>query len=302
MPRESPTAALTELVANLQGQIESLAAQVRKNTDTESSIQPPTRALTTQAGPGPNVNSPFLFADTYKSAPIISQVATVATTEKISTVSAHNTFFGPTCPDYSLNMAQLRLRQGGFSKISQENPNLASTDYGSSEDEEPRGGSATVDAERLRLAAASNQGVRQRLVDFRNLFALQEAIPLLYAYQEVVGEYHPILAIDQLVQQVEGWYSCAAPEMSSSVDPSDENTLVIINIVLSIALYAESNCPGSETSNQASLLYLGFCEVVNGKIMCSAPSIKQVVITLLMVSPISLMSLGVPLALRSQYV
>ncbi|KAH8664739.1 hypothetical protein BX600DRAFT_464928, partial [Xylariales sp. PMI_506] len=270
---------LTELVTGFQGQIQSLAAQVRQNVNAKSSVNPPTPA-TTQARLGPNENSESRPEIACKNPFIATQGRTVTTTEKRSSSVTHNTFYGPTCPDYSLNMAQLRLRQGGFSSISHESPNLASTGFGFLEDEEGTIGGVIGLTGRTRLAP-SNHAAKQRLLHFRNLFSLQEAVRLLFAFQEVVGEYHPIIIIDQLVQQVENCYSITNAYIYAGRDLPDEDSLLIINIILSIALCAESNYPGSETSDQAKFLYLGCREMISEKITWSTPSVKQVIIIVL---------------------
>ncbi|KAH8655851.1 hypothetical protein BX600DRAFT_470426 [Xylariales sp. PMI_506] len=179
-------------------------------------------------------------------------------------------------------MAQMRLRQGGFSKLSDETPNLASTDFDSSEDDEEAGFNTKSIGGMLQSQSLASQ---QKTLHFRNILTQYESTRLLALYQEVVGEYHPILAVDQLVQQVGAWYNAVSNPTQwhhpASQEMVDENNLLIVNIALSIALCAESKSTGSDASDRAKLLYAGCRDLIDAKIMSSKASVKQVVITLL---------------------
>jgi hypothetical protein len=184
-------------------------------------------------------------------------------------------------------MAQMRLRQGGFSNISLGIPSLASIGVHTSEDEDSAN-IAEYGGSTRHHSLTSKHLAFQKLLQFRDLFSMQEAIRLLSVYQEVVGEYHPVLAIEQLTEQVEAWYF--APDIQSSFSSGlvDKADLLILNLALAIALRAESNCPGSGSADTAKLLYFSCRELYEAEIMPSVPSISQVVITLLVVSVVSI--------------
>lgn len=119
---------------------------------------------------------------------------------------------------------------------------------------------------------------------------LQEAARLLFVYQEVVGEYHPMVNLDDLMCKTRVWYTGEASAHSDPrdyspgrpVSDSDENDLLILNLTLAIALRAESTL-SSGNSYIEGILQSSFQDIVNAKVVSPASSIKDVKIILLAV-------------------
>lgn len=122
------------------------------------------------------------------------------------------------------------------------------------------------------------------LLTFRSIMGLQEAIKLLYIYQEVVGELHPVVDIDALIVQTQSWYADAGAGvwdvMAASTGATSYEMLLIINLCLAIALSADSR---PSNSNTERLLVDSFQGAVNGKLAAPANSIKHAKIVFLKV-------------------
>ncbi|KAH7015776.1 hypothetical protein EDB80DRAFT_761663 [Ilyonectria destructans] len=201
---------------------------------------------------------------------------------------ASQRFYGPTSPDYSLNMAQMKIREGSSSTSPSQRPQLASIEDEEASDDDS--GIAGVDGggRSKDPLPPRNRRDNLQLQRFRSLMNLQEAARLLFVYQEVVGEYHPMVNLDDLMCKTRVWYTGEAPAHSDPRDysprrpvpGSDENDLLILNLALAIALRAESTL-SSGNSDIEGILQSSFQDIVNAKVVSPASSIKDVKIILL---------------------
>lgn len=178
-------------------------------------------------------------------------------------------FCGPTSPDYSLNMAQMHMQQGDSSHRFTR-PRLPSMDDTQSDDGDSSDG--LDDGDEPSSARISGRAL-EKLTGFRRLLSKQESVRLVYTYQAVFGDFHPIVDMEAMVRQIDAWYEPNKPA-------ADESLLLITNLVLAIALCAE---PTSEV-DVAKAIYTYCRESIGKKIVCPAPNVTNATILLLVVS------------------
>ncbi|OHE94069.1 hypothetical protein CORC01_10644 [Colletotrichum orchidophilum] len=122
----------------------------------------------------------------------------------------------------------------------------------------------------------------ERLLRFKSLMNLDEVVGMLGVYQDVIGELHPIIDVDQTIAHA-GFFFADAESTSwemvteKSHTPSEED-LIILNLALAIALHTEST---PESSNIEALIVDCMKEAVNSQITKASTSMKQVTIILL---------------------
>ncbi|KAF7552057.1 hypothetical protein G7Z17_g4577 [Cylindrodendrum hubeiense] len=199
-------------------------------------------------------------------------------------------YYGPTSPDYSLNVAQMKIREGSLSASPSKRKQLASIEDEDASDDDS--GIAGVDGGGISRDTwpPRNQADYLRLQQFRSLMNLQEATRLLLVYQEVVGDFHPILDLDDFMGKTRVWYTGETSAHSEGrtysprqvIPDTDENDLLILNIALAIALRAELTL-SSTSSSIERLLQSNFQNIVNAKVVSPGCSIKDVKIILLTV-------------------
>ncbi|KAJ9148692.1 Zn(2)-C6 fungal-type DNA-binding domain protein [Pleurostoma richardsiae] len=271
---------LGELVANLQSQIDSLAAQLRQNSSGNSPVGAASlSSAETLVRSRASGLVPSVACDAFSGIQKVNGAPSLMRPESNTASSLpRSEFYGPTSPDYSLNMAQIKLWQRSCSKTAPEKPIPAIIDEDETDDEGAGNDGWQEDAG---LAQLRTKDQTQRLLHFRSLFNVREAVRLLLVYQEVVGEYHPILDIDMLVKQVEWWYSWHTTQPPSGLSAEDENTLLVTNLAIMVALCAESTSPGSGSSEMGETIYACCQDLINAKLASPTPSLKHVVIMLL---------------------
>jgi hypothetical protein len=201
---------------------------------------------------------------------------TASTPRSARTVTSQN-FYGPTCPDYALNVGQLKLRHS----LHQRQVQLASIHEDDDSDDEDH------DAQNRQFSASPRtieKGDPAMLLTFRSVIGLQEAIQLLYIYQEVVGELHPVVDVDALVIKTRSWYTDAGAGVwdvvAASTGAEAYEMLLIMNLCLAIALRADSKVGSANTEG---LLRDSFQDAVNAKLAAPANSIKHATIIFLKV-------------------
>lgn len=280
---------LEQLVASLQGQINSLETQVRRNNAVNSvtHVEAITSSTDVIARAAASEVSPDISSNTEKRILRPSHGSSSVLIETTAAESAAGSkFFGPTSPDFSLNMVQMKLRTGLFSKSPQYSEQIASIDENQTDDEEARD-----DIETHRSIDSpyqmANSPAFQKLLQFRNYISMREAVRMLLVYQEVVGEYHPILDVDMLVKQVERWFTWPEGQFPPGLSAADEHNILVVNIAIAIALCIEPTYPNSGHANIRDKIYTGCQEVINAKVMGQNPSIKTVVVILLVVNNFS---------------
>ncbi|KAH8800273.1 hypothetical protein F5884DRAFT_686095 [Xylogone sp. PMI_703] len=267
---------LGELVANLQGQIDSLKAQVGQvkevsipgNASSSASsntlVQPPTN--------DPSNANPEVSKGTSRA----NQDPSPLPAEDPS----QNSFYGPTSPDFSLNVAQVRLRQGSASKRTLESMNLAGISETQTDEEDDAIEVGQMKVNPLQTKVTSPAAC-QRLLQFRNSFNVREAVRLLLVYHEVVSEYHPILDIDMLVKQVEWWYTWPSSQPPSGLSRIDEHSALVANLAMATALCIESTSFNSEDSPIGDEIYANCLDLINMELLSPSPCIKHVITMLL---------------------
>lgn len=286
----STVRSLGELVASLQGRLNSLAGSTVQGGLVTGQEQ--------STGPQHDEHHPAASEDECASAihvAVDEHVEAVATSGAAPGKSPthHDTatrgsctgqgFCGPTSPDYSLNVAQMRIGQGKLSNAGLAMQMSPSVDESPPEKEgsdliNPVEDSWTI------LDPAMKQSLRRGLFQFRTLLPKREALRLIRVYQEVIGELHPIVDCERLVEQTEGWYNWPKDDISDpsgGIDHSlsEEHALAILNLVLSITLCAES---GSQ-SEHAMTLY-GSCHgIISISMAVPAAGVQHVVLMLLAV-------------------
>ncbi|KAK7403436.1 hypothetical protein QQX98_010802 [Neonectria punicea] len=115
--------------------------------------------------------------------------------------------------------------------------------------------------------------------------SLQDAVRLLLVYQEVVGEFHPLVDLNDLIGRVRAWYTdidTTSPDQQESPSQSTmleaDEKFLIIHLALAITLRAEST---SSTSEIEKTLQHRFQDVLNAKLASPATGIKDVIAVLL---------------------
>ncbi|KAG7423146.1 Activator of stress genes 1 [Fusarium oxysporum f. sp. raphani] len=188
-------------------------------------------------------------------------------------------FYGPTSPDYSLNIAQIRVRQTGSSSdvVYHRQLQLASIDS------EPAVANGTVDEGDIRELPTpflGERGSSMHLMAFRALINYREALRLLALYQDIVGDFHPFVNLDKLVARTRAWYVGEPQDMDSdrTGELSLEEDLITYNLVLAIALHAD---PESRNSDVEAIIWRNCKADVNSRLISRTTGTQHVVIVLL---------------------
>ncbi|UPK97450.1 hypothetical protein LCI18_008385 [Fusarium solani-melongenae] len=261
--------ALVEMLSTLQEQLDTLTSQVRPSTQVQLDSPSPTLAA--------DCSGDENFIATLINDASASQ--NNAHTAKQQSRGSAQHFYGPTSPDYSLNVAQLKLRRNSFpgAPLQQRQFQLATIDEDASDEDEVADTPSPAMPPRVLDCEALG-----RLLQFRSFLDLQEAIRFLHVYQEVVGDLHPLIDLNEVISLARCCYT--DPESvvwnvsaRKSGAASDEN-LVILNLALAIALRADSN---PESSSFEILIRNCFQDAVNAKLGTAPHSIRHVTIILL---------------------
>lgn len=277
-------------MANLQGQINSLAAQVRQSNARSTSISS-APSLTSHSDDATAID--HLSVTTAESIHMIPTAPSPTRRSPgcSSTKGTAHRFYGPTSPEYSLNVAQMRLRRGSFTNSDTDGRKVSGVDDGRSEDGSiPMVGPEEEDHDATDLTAPflwpQSRSVRRKLFTFRSILPKREAIRLLFVYQEVIGDLHPVFNIETLVQEVESWYRLSPNEDGTESGGTrngkslvNEASLVIANLALATAICADSTAkPNAEAE-----IYASCREVVYSMLASPVPTVNNCVVTLLMV-------------------
>lgn len=188
-------------------------------------------------------------------------------------------FYGPTSPDYSFNLAQSKLLNHATSKA--EKPLPVSIEENQSDDDEDVEIDQSGNFNRPTQLQISSLPRQQRLLLFRNILSSREVNSLLIVFQETICEYHPIVDAPSLVKTVEYWYSKQTSSNNCILSAVDEEDLIVANLAIAVSLCVESTIPGSESLRIADSLYLSCRELINAKIVSPMPTLKHIVIILL---------------------
>ncbi|RGP61378.1 activator of stress 1 [Fusarium longipes] len=263
-PHQTDQNAIVDMLSSLQAQLNSLAAQVNSNNHDVTNLPSPVTVI----------ENARAVINRFDAESANSNDDTASTPRSSKTVTSQN-FYGPTCPDYALNVGQLKLRHS----LHQRQVQLASIHEDDDSDEED---AESQNRQFSMSPHAIDKGDPAMLLTFRSVIGLQEAIQLLYIYQEVVGELHPVVDIDALVVQTRSWYSDAGAGvwdvMAASTGAEAYELLLIMNLCLAIALRADAKVGSINTE---TLLRDSFQDAVNAKLAAPANSIKHATIIFL---------------------
>lgn len=279
-------------MAGLQGQLNSLAAQAGPTTTHAPDPELPQHEQPQPAG-AEDCSSVHVAFDEPQPPRTISGPGDSPTKHDSVPRGActGQGFCGPTSPEYSLNVAQMRMGQGKYSTAAglgcHGSPSL-------DESQHSQDGNRLTSPEEDGWAALDpsvRRSLRHSLLRFQTMLPKKEALRLIRVYKEVIGELHPFVDCDRLAEQTEGWYNW--PGGGSSGDKgddgplSDEDSLLILNLVLSIALCAESGCQ----SDDARGLHKNCLGTINIFLALPVTGLRHVLLTLLVVSVLSSLEL-----------
>lgn len=181
-------------------------------------------------------------------------------------------FCGPTSPNFSLNMAQIKLTDKEASS-SGKRPRLPTMDEDMSDREVGSISDSSSHHTQVNPSAISSD----RTLAHLNTFAtLDQALRLLETYQEIIGHFHPILDFARLKQHAEKCFS----RTTSGDIALDEDDFITLHLALSMALVAEGK---SSIRLERSRLGCVF-DMANARITSPAAVVTQVTVALLVVS------------------
>ncbi|KFA51857.1 hypothetical protein S40293_04084 [Stachybotrys chartarum IBT 40293] len=259
--------ALLELVSNLQSQLDGLASRVGPRRGSETT--------TSQAQSGSELRS---GSRTSRSTFQSQQVPSRSTSASISASrSTGQRFCGPTSPEYSLNVAQMKLRQGNTTATSPRRTEMASIeDEALSDDEAEQGVSEGHISVGANVALPMRRTHPQHLFQIFSIVDISQAARLLQVYQDVIGELHPFVDIKDLAGRLPVWYARCDRDAGvgiESLDGADEGQLVLTNLALAIALRAETTSFGP---HETRIVQSNVESIISAKLMSPASSIKDV--------------------------
>ncbi|KAF4916576.1 hypothetical protein CGCF415_v000601 [Colletotrichum fructicola] len=268
---------LGELVSKLQEQVGNLSSRV----ESVEKHNTPTQSFNTILDQPHQINkakSPSHGSDMQASEGESSPRQRLAR----QTISRRH-YCGPTSPDYSLNVAQMRMKQGSFSHQSSR-PYLPSIEDSPSVDGESENGSGYDFHDGP--SGQDSGGSLKKLIGFTRHLTKRRATQLISTYQEVFGDFHPILDIQNLVSQLDRLYQLNAhtyatdfPTNSGFSEVIDESSVLIINLILSIALCAE---PTQHPSIDVPGEIYSYCrQNIETRLMSSVPHVNNAVIAIL---------------------
>lgn len=183
---------------------------------------------------------------------------------------ASHCFYGPTSPDYSMNLVQITLRQLGYITSLSHHPLLPSVDGNDAL-------SSSVPHWQPRRHCD-----RHQLMQFRSWLSLQEVEDAVDTYHKVIGELHPFVDIDRIRSQLESYYSSDVNQsLGGENNQADDNDLIILVLMLAIVAQASKD---TLLAKMASVLYSNFMHSANAAVTSPTTSIKQVTIALLLVN------------------
>ncbi|KAH8707127.1 hypothetical protein GQ44DRAFT_777517 [Phaeosphaeriaceae sp. PMI808] len=272
---------VSRLVLALQAQLDSLVAHVESCNDTQNAPN----GFNGHNGPSPPRSTISLDAISSTLPPhesLISSTAPAPTATATSAAAASppknatRRFCGPTSPDYSLNAAEIKLRQtqlsiGGTVFAEETNPSL--------EDDLSEGDQYNLiqDGHSSNVPSSfSTTRLRQCLAQLPRLLARNETLRLLNVYHDIVGQLHPILDLKRLIQQAEACYTNNRRSLSEPCIIQD-NTVIILFLALAIALSAET----VSQSYIGKTIYKSVEHLIKLKLASEVSSLDHVLIALL---------------------
>lgn len=189
-------------------------------------------------------------------------------------------FHGPSSSEYGLNIAQVMLRRSKGPDISitgVDHQNCSGIDEMTTVTEELNNndswGGGDVFHQPLDAPCT---------VPVHRLLSKVDMCRLLHVYQEVIGNFYPILDLKSLGEEAERLYDCGGIDLGLTQGNSshvDDNSILVLNLVSSIALMAET----TGTSKIAQVLYESAQSAIQTNVTAQKLQIQDVVLVLLAV-------------------
>uniref|UniRef100_A0A0D2YDH3 Xylanolytic transcriptional activator regulatory domain-containing protein n=1 Tax=Fusarium oxysporum (strain Fo5176) TaxID=660025 RepID=A0A0D2YDH3_FUSOF len=246
---------LTSLVASLRTELQQVKAMVEAQSNGTHSLGSVASPHTLHA-PGDHTS--------------LSNRRPHATQTDTTPSYASHYFYGPTSPDYSMNLVQITLRQLGYLASSSHQPMLPSVN----------GNDAVLPP--IPHWPSRRHFDRYQLLQFRSWLSLQEAKDAADTYHRVIGELHPFVNIDRVRRQLESCYSSDTNQsLGGESNQPDDDDLIILVLMLAVVAQVSKD---TLLATMASVLHSNFMPSANAAITSSTTSIKQVTIALLLVN------------------
>ncbi|PVI02993.1 hypothetical protein DM02DRAFT_726784 [Periconia macrospinosa] len=263
---------IAHLVIALQGQVDSLIARMEASSQPQA---PPDIAHIPRRNP--SIDAPPVIVDDD------DVVVPPATTGSNGPTVVARHFHGPTSPDYSLKAAEIKLRKSqetapGANPSPPHDINPSLEDEQTDEDDE----SLMVENDGLNTQSwHAATRLRQCLAQLSRILTKNKALRLLNVYHDVIGNLHPFVDINHLKEQVEALYIRPGTDKAATRTfermCTQENTVLILFLVLSIALSAET----VSQSITGKTLYQGVQHLVKLKIASEVSNLDDVEVVLL---------------------
>ncbi|GIJ87069.1 hypothetical protein Asppvi_005971 [Aspergillus pseudoviridinutans] len=175
-------------------------------------------------------------------------------------------FYGPTSPDYSMNLVRTKLRERGHLAPLHRRQMLPSLK-----------GKSTVSC--TTHWQPERHCDRHQLLQFRSWLTLQDARDVLSTYHEVVGVLHPFVDFEHMKTQLDLWYSYDSSRSVGRNDEVDDDDLIILVLILAIAAHAQVD---TVHAKMAFVMHSSFQHAANATVTSGTASIKQATIVLLL--------------------
>ncbi|KAH8742295.1 hypothetical protein F5883DRAFT_569778 [Diaporthe sp. PMI_573] len=175
-------------------------------------------------------------------------------------------FYGPTSPDYSMNLVQMKLRERSTLTPLHRRPMLPS-----------------FDEESITSSTSHWQPTRHidrhQLLQFRAWLTLQDAKDALSTYHEVVGALHPFVDSEHMKKQLDVWYSYDSSHFAGGHNQPDDDDLIILVLMLAIAAQAQVD---TIQAKLAVVMHSSVQHAANATTTSGTASMKQAIIGLLL--------------------
>jgi hypothetical protein len=246
---------LTSQVASLRTQLQRVKAMVEAQNNGTRTV-------------GSTASSQPLHAPVDQTSTSNRQLRATQTDTTPNTAS--HCFYGPTSPDYSMNLGQITLRQLGYLTSLSHHPMLPSVD----------GNDALSSS--IQHWQPRRHCDRHQLMQFRSWLSLQEAKDAVDTYQRDIGELYPFVAIERIRSQLESCYSSDENQsLGGENNHPDDDDLIILVLMLATVAQASKD---TLLAKMTSVLHSNLIHSANAAVTSHTTSIKQVTIALLLVN------------------
>lgn len=255
-------------IKSLQKQLDNITAHINYQARNEAS----------QAAPRPLSQSERHVSEAQSSFIPPLQATSLAENDRINLSDLQ--FHGPSSSEYGLNIAQVMLRQSSGSDIT-----ITWSDHQNNSDIDEM---TTVTEELNNNGSWGGGDVFHQPLDapctvpVHRLLSKADTFRLLHVYQEVIGNFYPILNLQSLGEEAERLHDCGGIDLGLRRGNSshvDNDSILILNLVCSIALTAET----TGISKIAQVFYESAQSAIQTNVTARKLQIRDVVLVLLAV-------------------